>query len=401
VTTANGPDSAIRIEAIIDLLHVHHCIIDGGTVANAFNEGHIVSGSVHTNCLIEYNTFHAIINNFGLLFTSAATGVIQYNTFGLGTLTGTLDPGACICFQNFEQDVTDESGILVPDINAAGSVGGGAHGGINDTETDTLHGKLGRDTDYGDSSLWEMLVSSTGTGVVTWPSGLPYGAGESFAEVIAYIQDGIRRGSGTILETDVSLWDTIGGTKGMLSWPTASRYAGGISLAEVLGYVQDSVATDSGARIPSLGTQLVRAANNDLHGGSGTVSAFTVATGRILLMGLIVEIRGGVVNNPGTVNFKFESNPTDGTAADLCGNLDIDSFIVGTLLSLDGVVGTALLTSITASSVLLLPNAVHGIVIPPGVIDAVCSADGATGGSTLEITVYWIPLDASATLATA
>jgi hypothetical protein len=71
-------------------------------------------------------------------------------------------------------------------------------------------------------------------------------------------------------------------------------------------------------------------------------------------------------------------------------------------MSIDGVVGTALLTSTTASSVLLMPNAQHGIVIPPGTIDAVASADGTgSGGSALEITAYWIPLDTGATLVTA
>ena len=124
VTTANGPDSAIRIEAAgVDLLHVHHCLIDGGTVTNAFDEGSIVSGDAHTNCLIEYNTFHAMVSGFGLTFTAAATGVIQYNNFGLGTLGLMLDPGSCMCIENYEQDAVDESGRLFPARNPSIPVG--------------------------------------------------------------------------------------------------------------------------------------------------------------------------------------------------------------------------------------------------------------------------------------
>ncbi len=119
VTTADGPDAAIRIEAAgVDLLHIHHCLIDGGTVTNAFDEGQIVSGAAHTNCLIEYNTFHAMASSIGgVQFTAAATGIIQYNNFGLGTISQMLDPGSCMCIENYEQDAVDESARLFPARN--------------------------------------------------------------------------------------------------------------------------------------------------------------------------------------------------------------------------------------------------------------------------------------------
>ncbi|KKN10601.1 hypothetical protein LCGC14_1034890 [marine sediment metagenome] len=398
VTTANGPDSAIRVEDVsVDLLWIHHNFIDGGNVTNAFDEGHIVSAVVHTNCLVEYNTLHAIVNTFGLKFSAAATGIIQYNSFGLGTLGGMLDPGSCMCVQNFEQDAINESAMLVPDINPAGSVGGGAHGGIDDATTDSLHGKLGTDTEMSDRSLFDEIE---GAGAVGAPTPTVHGANVNIVDMLAWLHEGVRRGTGTVNPADISLYDLIGGTKGHPAWPTAAAYTNDVSLMEVVGYIQDSVTTTSGSRIPGLGTQLVRAAASDLHAASATVSAFTVGTGRILLMGLIVEVS---VAGVAAVNcdFKFQSNPSTGTAADLCANLDIISKEVGTLLSLDGVVGTALLSSATASSVLLLPNAAHGIVIPPGTIDAVASADANDGGSLLEITVYYIPLDTGATLVTA
>lgn len=125
VTTADGPDVAIRIEASgVDLLWIHHNLIDGGTVANGFDEGHIVSAAAHTNCTIEYNTFHAMASSIGgIQFTAAATGIIQYNTFGLGTLGQMLDPGSCMCVENYEQDAINESGVLFPARNPSVPVG--------------------------------------------------------------------------------------------------------------------------------------------------------------------------------------------------------------------------------------------------------------------------------------
>ena len=399
VTTADGPDSAIRVEAVIDLLHVHHNIFDGGTVANAFDEGHIVSGSIHTNCLVEYNTFHAIVNNFGLLFSTTATGVIQYNSFGLGTLTGMLDPGSCMCFENYEQDAIDESGLLVPGVNPAAPGVGGAHGTIDDATTDTLHGKLGKDTEFGDRSVWDILE---GEGVVGGPAAAYPAINKNFADMLLWLADGTRKGSGSALGTNESLADVLYGANGIVgSWPAGTVQSGtGVPLAAGIRYTSENLRTISGAFIPGMGTQLVRAAATDLHSANGTVSAFTVGTGRILLMGLLMEVS---VANVAAVAcaFNFKSNPTTGTSANLCATLDIASFINGTIMSLDGVVGTALLTSTTASSVLLLPNAAHGIVIPPGTIDAVAADDASAGGSKLEITVYWIPLDTSATLVTA
>ena len=124
VTTADGPDVAIRIEAAgVDLLWIHHCLIDGGTVANGFDEGHIVSAAAHTNCVLEHNTFHAMASGVGgIQFTAAATGIIQHNNFGLGTLGQMLDPGSCMCIENYEQDAVDESAVLFPARNPTESL---------------------------------------------------------------------------------------------------------------------------------------------------------------------------------------------------------------------------------------------------------------------------------------
>ena len=116
VVTANGPDRAISIEAAgNDGLIVRRCLFNGGSVANAWDEGDIVSAAAHTNCLIENNDFlHMPANIGGVEFTAAATGIIRHNYFADGTLGQMLDPGSCFCFENYEQDAIDESGRLFP-----------------------------------------------------------------------------------------------------------------------------------------------------------------------------------------------------------------------------------------------------------------------------------------------
>jgi len=50
----------------------------------------------------------------GIIFSAAATGVIARNLFGGGTLGSMLDPGSCMCFENYEADAIDETARLFP-----------------------------------------------------------------------------------------------------------------------------------------------------------------------------------------------------------------------------------------------------------------------------------------------
>jgi len=118
--TANGPDEAIDIEGTVARLYVGYNIFNGMTTTNSWDDGAIVSGSAHTDCLIEFNRIMYLpANKGGIEFTAAATGLIQYNIIGGGTLGEMIDPGSCLCFENREADAVDESARLFPTTTAS------------------------------------------------------------------------------------------------------------------------------------------------------------------------------------------------------------------------------------------------------------------------------------------
>lgn len=111
LVTANGPDAGIEIEAVVTEVYIHDCRFLGGNDTNAWDVGGINSGSAHTQCQITRNDF-----TFGpaIIFTAAATGKISFNLFSEGTLGSMLDPGSCMCHENYEADAVDQSARLIP-----------------------------------------------------------------------------------------------------------------------------------------------------------------------------------------------------------------------------------------------------------------------------------------------
>jgi len=79
IVTADGSDSAIEIQAIVERVGVVNNYFDGMSNTNAFDDGAIDSGSAHTNCLIADNTF---ANCAGIEFSAAATGLVVGNRGG-------------------------------------------------------------------------------------------------------------------------------------------------------------------------------------------------------------------------------------------------------------------------------------------------------------------------------
>lgn len=116
VVTANGPDAAIEIKGTSARLTVQRCHFDGGGDTNAWDAGAVNSGQAHTACRVLNNTF---LYGAGVTFTAAATGLIALNLFGEGTLGSMLDPGSCMCFENYEADAVDQTGRLFPTTAAS------------------------------------------------------------------------------------------------------------------------------------------------------------------------------------------------------------------------------------------------------------------------------------------
>jgi hypothetical protein len=78
-----------------------------------------------------------------------------------------------------------------------------------------------------------------GAGVVTWPTAAAYASGVSIAEVLAYVQNAVRNGSGTALASNTSLQDVVG---------TGITGAAGLTLQAALGTTGTAV-TDSAVSV--------------------------------------------------------------------------------------------------------------------------------------------------------
>ena len=110
--TANGPDAAVEIEAAAaHFVRIVGNEFNGQNDTNGWDIGAVNSGVANLSCTITDN-----INNFGpaIILSAAATGVIARNMVGEGTLGSMIDPGSCMCFNNYEADAIDESGRLFP-----------------------------------------------------------------------------------------------------------------------------------------------------------------------------------------------------------------------------------------------------------------------------------------------
>jgi hypothetical protein len=115
--TANGPDAAIEIEATgATRAVIRRNVFDGGSDTNAWDAGAINSGVAHTLCRVEDN-----VSNFGpaIIFSAAATGTISGNFVGEGTLGSMIDPGSCMCFENYEADAINETARIFPTTAAS------------------------------------------------------------------------------------------------------------------------------------------------------------------------------------------------------------------------------------------------------------------------------------------
>ncbi len=288
------------------------------------------------------------------------------------------------------------------------------------TTTDSLHGKIGTDTEMADSSLFDILAGAAG--IASFPAAATAASGVSLAEVIRHIEqtliggiddattDTLHGKLGTDTElADNSLYDLLGadaktdaiaavlsGAGCIVTFPAVAAPASNVSLAEVIRAIYDRQLGDgtNAAQNCLLGKRIQRAKADIVD--SSTTAVLVVATGEILLTGLFAKINDAN-HAAGAANLRFQMNPTTGSTTNLCANLDVDADEVGTLYSVNGAVATALVVSSSGA----VPAMATPMVLPPGNIEIVSNVDAGSGGATLELWAYYFPLDDGATLATA
>lgn len=116
---------------------------------------------------------------------------------------------------------------------------------------------------------------------------------------------------------------------------------------------------------------------------------FNILTGRVSLF-VFGEVTTAIQNQLN--NARLVHNPSTGTDSNLCANLDIANDELGTLYSVTGTPGDAMLGA-GQSVRLVVP-----VICKPGTIDLVTSASN-TGA--VKWTAYYVPIDDRATVTAA
>ncbi len=125
-----------------------------------------------------------------------------------------------------------------------------------------------------------------------------------------------------------------------------------------------------------------------------TVSIFTIAGGRVKITSIIGEVTtvagiGAVLNMT-----KLTATPTTGGAADICADLDTQSFVVGRLLGITGIPTDAMISLGGVN-----PAQTQGVILKAGVLTLEC--DGVTVTGNVKWTLHYVPVDVGATVVAA
>lgn len=241
------------------------------------------------------------------------------------------------------------------------------------------------------TSLYGVLAGATG--IPTFPSGAAAANSVSLAEVIRYIQDQVINGTGTVLPTNTSLYGVLAGATGVPTFPAAAAPANDVSLAEVIRAIYDRQLGDgtNAATNGLLGKRIDRTTADVIT--SAAVPIFTVAGGRVLVTSITGKVT--TIIGVGVTNAKFQFNPTTGTTNDICANLDIDTDEAGALYSISGVASDAMLRSESGAIRNMSSN---GLILDVGDVEFITSAD-RTGSISFQL--WYIPLDNGATVVAA
>lgn len=112
-----GAAQAVNVNAVEDRVKFEGCRIRGN-----FSAGCIVSGSILTNVLVKGNDAQNLAAATpAIAFTAAATGLIIGNHLAGTVLGSILDPGSCMCLDNWETNAIDTFAVPSPYNAPAGA----------------------------------------------------------------------------------------------------------------------------------------------------------------------------------------------------------------------------------------------------------------------------------------
>ncbi len=203
---------------------------------------------------------------------------------------------------------------------------------------------------------------SGAAGVATYPTAAAYTNGVSIAAVLGYVQDGVRRGSGTIMPANTSVWDVLGSGTGTFTFPAAATPANNVSIAQVVRELFNQ--TDQAVNTTAGGVAISLA----------TVSIFTIAGGPIEVLGLywIWQTAAQAV----ATTLQFNVNATSGGATTVSGASASQSGVAA------GTSGMCVGTFVTAPTITTGGTVATGTVkfmVPAGSIQYIAGTSANTG----------------------
>lgn len=232
------------------------------------------------------------------------------------------------------------------------------------------------------SAVTDALYGANG--VASWPAEAAAANAVSIAEVLLYIQNAVRRGSGTSLAANKSIADALG-TDGSTVTDSAVTVLGAIGAnSNNNSYDSSSVVVNRDGsvleRLEDLqdGTKTSKKAAATLVNGA---TAFTIAGGPILIEELIAVCV--TANNCVASTLQFSADGTDGSATTITGaSASLASVGAGTIVAaVPGTLATA--PAVYANGVGVAGTV--GIIVPAGVITIVVGVGSTTGTWSLHI----------------
>lgn len=429
IVSANGPDSWLKFEGVVDRPVVVRNKVIGSDGTNAFDDGVIDFDSVAvTNALVAWNHFTGadvvttVIANGGSVvganygpnyYGGSATDADNSPTLAAGSITASTIAANAIGASEIATGAIDADSLAADALQA-----------IQDEAQDAIQGEqldhLVALTDGAGAALLTVVDGSIISKIVSKVSGGDTSSYDNTTDSLEMVSDkfGAFSGDGgaaqddsvkasldlahTDLDTILTNLTTIDdfldteiaailvdtGTDGVVIGADA------ITSAKIAdnAFATEHFAASAGEKTTD-GIIVTRATAALPQSTSGDI--FTV-TGVCLVKRILGYVTVAVGNIPNATKIKVNSTGA-GATTDICGTNDIDNDAADTRYEITGTFANAMVATLDIPAA---PSQATEIVVPPGTIMVDCAgSDG--GGGRVKWSVTYVPMEAGASIVAA
>lgn len=391
IVTANGPDSFIRFEGVVDRPIIRNNVIIGALGADQYDDGVIdfntVTGAGGSNLAVTnpvvYGNYFLGADDATPLTAIANAGSVVGDAFGPnvyagGTTnadtTGTTLVDNAITAAKIAADAIGAAEIANGAIDAATFAAGAIDAAA------IAAGAIDAAT-FAAGAIDAAAIANGAIDAATFAAGAI-----DAAAIAAGAIDGATFAADTPLGADNA-------NNAFESTAVVANRDG--SHLERLEALMGAHTPAAGDYIPGLGFKVARTAADIVDGTQKAL--FTVAGGDVLLLGLRMTISVAALDAGANLG-NFKTNPTTGADMNLCADLDLVAAAIGARFSITGTITDAMTGPVAGGGAMAMKQ---GVIVPPGTIDIVSAADKGTGGGLGAVVVFYMPLDAGATVVTA